>query len=324
MVAPSTNNIYLIPNLAEFISRRMRDISARINCHTIGTVVSFNSTNQTVVVNVNFLRVNRAVNPIGTSGNSSDEVISIPIQLVDVPIIILQGGASALTFPVAAGDSCMLMFCDRDMDNWLHAGTVAVPNSERVHDINDAVALVGLRNFTNPLTNYNSNVASLYDRTGERLAQSGDLKATARSTAPSGWLLAYGQSLLRTDYPDLFTAIGTTYGSADGTHFNVPDLRGRVPVGLDNMGGSDANVLTNTYNPNRNTLGGAIGEEAHQLIVAELPAHHHPYAALTTPGAGDSGGAYDTPYTNNTGDTGNDVPHQNVQPGRMFNWLIKI
>jgi len=50
--------------------------------------------------------------------------------------------------------------------------------------------------------------------------------------APSGWLLCDGASYLRSDYPDLFGIIGTAYGAADGSHFNVPDLRGRVVVGI--------------------------------------------------------------------------------------------
>jgi microcystin-dependent protein len=49
---------------------------------------------------------------------------------------------------------------------------------------------------------------------------------------PTDWLTCDGASLLRTAYPALFAVLGTTYGAADGTHFNVPDYRGRVPVGF--------------------------------------------------------------------------------------------
>ena len=63
----------------------------------------------------------------------------------------------------------------------------------------------------------------------------------AGSTAPAGTLLCYGQAISRTDYVGLFTVIGTTYGVGDGTTtFNVPDLRGTVPAGKTNMGGSIA------------------------------------------------------------------------------------
>jgi microcystin-dependent protein len=49
----------------------------------------------------------------------------------------------------------------------------------------------------------------------------------------NGWLICDGTSYLRTDYPLLFRVIGARYGSADGTHFNVPDLRGRHVLGVD-------------------------------------------------------------------------------------------
>ena len=57
---------------------------------------------------------------------------------------------------------------------------------------------------------------------------------TAASTAPAGWLLRDGAAVSRTTYAALFIAIGTTYGSGDGsTTFNVPDARGRVDAGID-------------------------------------------------------------------------------------------
>lgn len=48
-------------------------------------------------------------------------------------------------------------------------------------------------------------------------------------TPPGGWLEEDGASLVRATYPDLFAVIGTMYGAADGTHFNLPDARGRLP-----------------------------------------------------------------------------------------------
>ena len=54
------------------------------------------------------------------------------------------------------------------------------------------------------------------------------------ATSPQGWLLCQGQSLLRTDYPELFAVIGTSFGSVDSTHFNIPDLRDKFPEGASN------------------------------------------------------------------------------------------
>lgn len=335
MTENTSNQRYLIPDLAEFMSRRMNDISSRLNCLTIGTIISFNATNQTAIISVNFQKVVKGVTPTGILGEATNEIINYP-TLVNVPVVFMNGGGGYLTFPIIPGDTCILLFCDRDMDIWFATGQVVPPNSERVHDINDAIALIGIRNLQQSLGGYSTTkvqlnfptgLVTVTDLTGERLNQAGFLQPYAGSTAPSGWVLCYGQAISRTTYATLFAVIGTTYGSGDGsTTFNVPDLRGRTVAGLDNMGGSNANVLTNTYNPNRNTLGGATGEESHQLTIPEMPVHHHQaYHALNVGGGSVSpGGSGSGNFVENTTDTGGDVPHQNVQPTRMVNWIIKL
>ena len=73
----------------------------------------------------------------------------------------------------------------------------------------------------------------------------GAMMAYGGATAPSGWLLCYGQAISRTTYSALFAVIGTAYGVGDGSStFNLPDKRGRASIGADNMGGSPANRVT--------------------------------------------------------------------------------
>jgi microcystin-dependent protein len=73
----------------------------------------------------------------------------------------------------------------------------------------------------------------------------GDWIPTGRSTARAGTILAYGQAISRTDYAGLFAAYSTTFGTGNGTTtFNLPDLRGRVAAGKDDMGGSAAGRIT--------------------------------------------------------------------------------
>ncbi|RMF59091.1 MAG: hypothetical protein D6746_08795 [Bacteroidetes bacterium] len=87
------------------------------------------------------------------------------------------------------------------------------------------------------------------------------------------WLLCDGSAVSRTTYATLFGVIGTTFGAGDGaTTFNLPDLRGRAVFGLDNMGGTAANRVTD---PAGITLGGTVGAETVTLTVNELPAHAH-------------------------------------------------
>src|SRR5262245_23606689 len=57
--------------------------------------------------------------------------------------------------------------------------------------------------------------------------------------APAGTLFCDGTSYVRTDYNRLFSAIGTAFGSVDASHFNVPDLRERIPVGKGTIAAHD-------------------------------------------------------------------------------------
>ena len=66
----------------------------------------------------------------------------------------------------------------------------------------------------------------------------------AGSAAPDGWLVCDGRAVSRETYGELFTAIGVTYGAGNGTTtFNIPDCRGRVIAGKDDMGGTAAGRL---------------------------------------------------------------------------------
>jgi len=175
-------------------------------------------------------------------------------------------------------------------------------------------------------------------------AYSGKIEPCVLPTAPAGWLLCAGQAVSRTRYAALFAAIGTTFGAGDGsTTFNLPDMRGRAFAGLDNMGGSSANVVTDTSADN---LGGVMGAETHTLTESELPAHDHDEQAALSSGwsptavyhkTSDSGptnnfnslfldSKTDTSVTVQpitTATTGGDAPHNNMPPTFFGNWIIK-
>lgn len=158
---------------------------------------------------------------------------------------------------------------------------------------------------------------------GDALFFAGDLKPTARVSAPTGWLLCQGQAISRTTYAALFTAISTKYGVGDGsTTFNIPNLKGKVPIGLDS-GDGDFNDRGNTG-----------GEKTHTLITAEMPshahAHNHTVAVGYWPTANCAAGAIANsasagPVTTSTNATsaGGGGAHQNLQPYVVINWLIK-
>jgi microcystin-dependent protein len=104
----------------------------------------------------------------------------------------------------------------------------------------------------------------------------GAIMPFAGGTPPSGWLFCDGSEVSRTVFTALFSVIGGTFGSGDGsTTFNLPDLRGSVVVGKDNMGGVAAGRITaGNSGVDGATLGAMGGSEL-------LQSHDH---ALTDPG----------------------------------------
>jgi microcystin-dependent protein len=154
---------------------------------------------------------------------------------------------------------------------------------------------------------------------------SGAIMDYAGSSAPSGWLLCFGQAVSRTTYADLFTALGTTYGSGDGsTTFNLPDLRGRVSAGKDDMGGTAASRLTSGGSGiTGTTLGAAGGTQTHTLTTTEMPAHTHSLGTTSSCGGGNAGGSGGGGAWN-TGSTGGGGAHQNTQPTLVLNKIIKL
>lgn len=94
-------------------------------------------------------------------------------------------------------------------------------------------------------------------------------------TAPSGWLLCDGGEYSINDYSELFSVIGYLYGArttVTDDFFKIPDLRGRVPLGPDNMGGNNADVVTTGY---AEQVGEAGGSESKTINVENLPEHEH-------------------------------------------------
>jgi len=130
-------------------------------------------------------------------------------------------------------------------------------------------------------------------------APTGAMFVWSADTAPTGWLLTYGQAVSRETYSALHTLLKDVggadnygYGNGDGsTTFNLPDLRGRFPLGKDNMGGISANRVTNVQ---ADSLGGVEGNE-------DLAGHTHTteyYHGAEGGGAGISGYADpETPIT---------------------------
>lgn len=145
----------------------------------------------------------------------------------------------------------------------------------------------------------------------------GSISLFAGTTAPSGWLICDGSAVSRTTYANLFSVIGTTYGSGNGsTTFNIPNLKGKVPVGLDS---GDTSF---------DTIGETGGEKTHTLNVNEMPSHTHPIYKVNLPTG--TASYYDaflygnnmSQGTKNSLSAGGDQAHNNLQPYIVMNYII--
>ena len=179
---------------------------------------------------------------------------------------------------------------------------------------------------------------------------SGMLMPYAGASAPTGWLLCYGQGVSTTTYADLFAAIGYTYGGSGGT-FNLPDLRGRVVAGKDDMGGTSADRLTDQSGGlDGDVLGDTGGAETHTLTTAQIPSHSHNSIANVDAGYTSDGltageyvnkakqspygaggeifsyslsGGTTAPTLGPTSSVGSGSAHNNVQPTIILTYIIK-
>jgi microcystin-dependent protein len=180
-------------------------------------------------------------------------------------------------------------------------------------------------------------------------------------SAPTGWLLCSGATIgsatsgataranadTQTLYELLWNAmgntelpiqdssgVGTTRGASGAADFAankrlpLPDLRGRVIAGQDDMGGSSANRLTGLSGGlNGDTMGTTGGAESHTLTIAEMPAHDHTFT-YNNDDVNGSGASFPsfmslTGLTKTTSSTGGGGAHNNVQPTMILNFIIK-
>ena len=143
------------PDLCAVLDQLEDSIKASINCISLGTIKTFYSDSQTADITLNYKRVNLVD---GSFSNYS--------LLVKCPVVVISGGSGYMTMPIASGDTCVVMFCDREIDTWFTNGGVNAPQSARVHDLNDGIALVGVRNSLGPISTYGTSVTLAYGTRG--------------------------------------------------------------------------------------------------------------------------------------------------------------
>ncbi len=158
----------------------------------------------------------------------------------------------------------------------------------------------------------------------------GQVMVFAGNFPPRGWAFCDGSLLAISQNSALFSILGTTYGGDGRTTFGLPDLRGRVPIGMGNGPGLTPRVL-----------GERAGEENHTLITNEMAAHSHVVSVGASNGgatgsrpigAVPAGGQFYDAAANAGGslgavtcaNSGGNLPHNNMQPYLVLNFVIAL
>lgn len=122
-----------------------------------GIIQSVDFVANTCVVQPSIKGFQRVLND---DGSVVEKLVTMPL-LLDVPLFFPSGGGFSMTFPVAAGDECLVVFADRCIDSWWQSGGVQPPASRRMHDLSDGFALVGFRSQPRRLGSVSQNTAQL-------------------------------------------------------------------------------------------------------------------------------------------------------------------
>jgi len=172
-----------------------------------------------------------------------------------------------------------------DLNNYLSLSSASTTYATKAYaDNSSSVAAAALVDSApSTLNTLNELAAALGDDANfattitNALSPIGSVTAYALATPPAGWLLCDGSIYSASAYPTLSVGLGSTYGGNGTTTFAVPNLKGRIPVGLDS---------SQTEFDTRGETGGA---KTHTLTSAEIPAHSHPNTASFTGSAGTTG-----------------------------------
>lgn len=123
----------------------------------------------------------------GRLADKDDKVslVALPL-LLDCPCQFPSGGGVTLTFPVAAGDECLVVFASRSIDSWHQSGGVQAPVEARMHDLSDGFVILGVRSKPRVLSDISTSAAQLRSDDGATVVELDPQAQTIKLTAPGG------------------------------------------------------------------------------------------------------------------------------------------
>ncbi|EAT4435258.1 translation initiation factor IF-2 [Salmonella enterica] len=129
--------------------------------------------------------VQPAIKGYEPDSNGVSQSTTLPL-LVDVPVVFPRGGGCTLTFPVKAGDECLVIFADRCIDFWWQNGGVQEPVDDRVHDLSDAFCIVGPQSQAQKISGISTGAAQLRSDDGSTFFELNPSTQKIKIVAPGG------------------------------------------------------------------------------------------------------------------------------------------
>ena len=171
--------------LAEVLASERRTLNEQLRVAMPGIIQSFDPGDDdrppTCVVQPAIRYVER-----DNDGNKSTK--DYPL-LVDVPVVFPRGGGCTLTFPVKAGDECLVIFADRCIDFWWQSGGIQDPVDERMHDLSDAFCIVGPQSQAKKIGGISTSAVELRSDDGKTKLSLNPASGAINGTAPGGFNL---------------------------------------------------------------------------------------------------------------------------------------
>lgn len=143
-----------------------------------GEVVSYDSQKVTVVVQP-------VIKAQITDKSGKQSMVSLPV-LPDVPVLFPGGGGCRLTFPIQAGDECLVVFASRSIDAWWQSGGVQPPIEPRMHDLSDGFAIVGPMSQAKKISNISTTTTQLRSNDGSTYVELDASGKVLNFVAPGG------------------------------------------------------------------------------------------------------------------------------------------
>lgn len=171
------------PDMKDLLNLFKKEIFLNLNTHHIGKIQSFNPLNQTAMVTINYKKTYFEPNLI--TGVYANKLVDYPI-LIDCPVICSGGGTGLITFPISKGDDCLVIFNDRDLDNWFQGSSTSANATGRLHSFADGIILVGLRSLNHAVINYSGSDIELRTTDGlTKIAIAGDGSKVTVTVGPT-------------------------------------------------------------------------------------------------------------------------------------------